>query len=122
MKYQEASRLLSSLGLKICLSKVSALDVIFSKKYKINEMVNKFLLTGDKFTAEMQLRKSGLSYSAGGPFTKKKEKIQIFKEIEDPRYIPQNQPEKVFSMHEMVYREFKDLARRITFDKLLRDK
>ena len=40
----------------------------------MNEILNKFLLIGDKFTFEIHLRQSGYTYSASGPFTKKKEK------------------------------------------------
>ena len=43
--------------------------------YKINEIVNNFLLAGDKFTPEMHLRQLQLVYSACGPLTKNKEKI-----------------------------------------------
>ena len=39
----------------------------------INEIVNKFLLVGDKFMPEMHLRQPGFTYSACGPFTKNKE-------------------------------------------------
>ena len=44
----------------------------------MNTTVNKLLLTGDKFMPEMHLRQPGFIYSACGPFTKKKEKIQKF--------------------------------------------
>ena len=40
--------------------------------YKMNEIVNKFLLAGDKFMPEMHLRQQ-LVHSACGPFTKNKE-------------------------------------------------
>ena len=36
----------------------------------MNEIVNKFLLAGDKFMPEMHLRQPGFTYSACGPFTK----------------------------------------------------
>ena len=36
----------------------------------MNEIVNKFLLAGDKFMPEMHLRQLGFRYSARGPFTK----------------------------------------------------
>ena len=36
---------------------------------------------------EMYLRQPGFTYSACGPFTKNKERIQKFKETGDPRYI-----------------------------------
>ena len=48
----------------------------------MNEIVNKFLLVGDKFMSEMHLKQPVFSYSACGPFTKNKEltilcKLQI---------------------------------------------
>ena len=42
----------------------------------MNKIVNKFLLPGDKFMPEMQLRYPGFTYSAYGLFTKNKERIQ----------------------------------------------
>ena len=35
-----------------------------------NEMINKFLLAGDKFMPETHLRQLGFTYSVSGPFTK----------------------------------------------------
>ena len=51
----------------------------------MNEIVNKFLLGGDKFMTEMHLKQPGFTYSACRPFTKNKERIQKFKEAEDTR-------------------------------------
>ena len=45
----------------------------------MNEIVNKFLLAGDKFVPEMHLKQPG-SYSTCEPFTKNEERIQKFKE------------------------------------------
>ena len=39
----------------------------------MNEIVNKFLLAGDKFMPEMHLRQHKFTYSACRSFTKKKE-------------------------------------------------
>ena len=36
----------------------------------MNEIVNKFLLAGDKFMPEMHLKQPGFTYSACGPSTK----------------------------------------------------
>ena len=47
----------------------------------MNEIINKFLLAGDKFVPEMHLRQSVFTYRACGPLTKNKERIQKFKEI-----------------------------------------
>ena len=44
--------------------------------YKMNEIVNKFLLAGDKFKPEVHLKHPQVIYSACGPFTKGKEIIQ----------------------------------------------
>ena len=48
----------------------------------MNEIINTFLLAGDKFMPEMHLRQPGFTYSACGPFTKNKERIQKFREIQ----------------------------------------
>ena len=42
---------------------------------KMNEIVNKFLLAGDKFTNKMNLKQLGFTYSASGPFTKNVKRI-----------------------------------------------
>ena len=44
----------------------------------MNEIVNKFLLAGDTFMPEMHLKQPGFTYSACGPFTKSKERIEKF--------------------------------------------
>ena len=46
----------------------------FIQGIKMNEIVNKSLLGGDKFMPEIHLRQRGFTYSAFGPFTKNKEK------------------------------------------------
>ena len=53
----------------------------------MNEIVNKYLLAGDKFMAEMHLRQLGVIYSACRPFIKNKERIQQFKETGDSQHI-----------------------------------
>ena len=35
----------------------------------MNKILNKFLLTGDKFMQELHLKQAGFTYSACGPFT-----------------------------------------------------
>ena len=44
----------------------------------MNEIVNKFLLAGDKFMTEMHLKQPGFTYSACGLFTRNKQRIQKF--------------------------------------------
>ena len=88
----------------------------------MNELINKFLLAGDKFMPEMHLKQPGFTYSACGPFTKNKERIQKFKETGDTNYIYKNELDKACFQHDMAYGDFKDLARRTASDKVLRDK
>ena len=88
----------------------------------MNKIVNKFLLAGDKFMPEMHLKQPRFTYSACGPFTKKKERIQKFKEAEDTNYIYKNQLDNACFQHNMAYGDFKDLARKTASDKVLRDK
>ena len=51
----------------------------------MNDTINYFLLDGDKFRPEMHLRQPGFTYSACGPFTKNKKRIQKFKQTGDSR-------------------------------------
>ena len=61
----------------------------------MNEIVDKFLLAGDKFMVKIHLKQPGFTYSACEPFTKNKERIQKFKETEDRNYIYKNELDKV---------------------------
>ena len=88
----------------------------------MNEIVNKLLLSGDKFISEMHLRQPGFTCSACGLFTKNKEKIQKFKETGDTSYIYKNELDKVCFQHDMAYGDFEDLKRRTASEKILRDK
>ena len=88
----------------------------------MNEIVNKFLLTGDKFMTEIHLKQSRFTYSACGPITKNKERIQKVKETGDTNYIYKHELVKVYFQHDMAYGDFKDLAKRTASDKVLREK
>ena len=44
----------------------------------MNEIINTFLMLGDKFMPEVHLKQPGFSYSACGPFTKNEERIEKF--------------------------------------------
>ena len=84
----------------------------------MNDIVNKFLLAGDKFMFEMHLRQPQFTYSSCEPFTKNKERIQKFKETEHTKYIYRNELDKASFQHDMAYGGFKDLARRTAVDKV----
>ena len=51
------------------------LDASGKATHKMNEIVKKFLLAGDKFMPEIHLKQPGFIYSVCGPFTRNKEKI-----------------------------------------------
>ena len=88
----------------------------------MNDIINKFLLVGDKFMPEMHLRQPRFAYSAFGPFTKTKERIQKFEQTRDSRYIYRNEFGKACFKHDMAYIDFKHLKRTTAADNVLRDK
>ena len=88
----------------------------------MNNVINKFLLAGDKFMPEMHLRQPRFVYSACGPFTRHKERIKEFKRTGDTRYIYRNELDKVCFQHDFAYADHKDLINRTEADKVLRDK
>ena len=72
-----------------------------SENYKRNDIVNKLLLAGDKFMPEMHLKQPTFTYSACGPFTKNKERIQKFKKTVDTN-IYRNELDKACFQHGMT--------------------
>ena len=88
----------------------------------MNNIINKFLLAGDKFMPEMHLRQSQFVYSACGPFTRHRERIKKFKQTGDTRYIYRNELDKSCFQHDSAYPDDKDLINRTKADKVLRDK
>ena len=101
---------------------VNSIEVHAKLYIKMNEIVNKILLAGDKFMLEMHLKQPGYTYSACGPFTKNKERVQKFKETRGRSYIYKIELDKAWFQHDTAYGDFKDLARRTTSDKVLKDK
>ena len=88
----------------------------------MNEVINKFLLAGDKFMPEMHLRQPGFTYSACDPFTKNKERVQKFMQTGNTDFIYKNELDKACFQHDMAYDKAKDLVRRTQLDKILTDK
>ena len=88
----------------------------------MNNTINKLLLAGDKFMPEMHLRQPQFTYSACGPFTKHKQRIQKFKETGDTNYIYKNELDKACFVHDAAYSDSKDLIKRTVADKILNNK
>ena len=71
---------------------------------------------------EMHLKQPGFTYSACGPFTKNKQRIQKFMQTGDTNYIYKNELDKACFQHDMAYGKYKDLKKSTQSDKGLRDK
>ena len=56
----------------------------------MNEIVNKFLLVGDKFIPERHIKQPGFTYRACVPLIKNKEKIEKFMETGNTDFIYRN--------------------------------
>ena len=88
----------------------------------MKDIINKFLLVGDKFMPEMHLKQPGFTYSACGPFTKNKERIEKFMQSGNTDFIYKNELDKACFQHDMARGKSKDLVKRTQSDKVLRDK
>ena len=88
----------------------------------MNNIINKFLLAGDKCMPEMHLRQPRFVYSACGPFTRHKERIKEFKRTGVTPYIYRNELDKACFQHDSADADHKDLINRPEADKVLRDK
>ena len=88
----------------------------------MNEIINKFLLVGDKFMPEMHLKQPGFTYPACGPFTKHAERIKKFKQTSNMSYIFKNELDKACFQHDSTYADYKDLLNRTQADKVLKDR
>ena len=75
---------------------------------KMNEIVNKFLLVDDRFMPEMHLKQLGFTYSACGPFTKNKKRIEKFMQTGNTIFIYKNKLGKACFQHNMAYGKTKN--------------
>ena len=58
--------------------------------FKMNKIINKFLLTGDKFMQELHLKQSGFTFSACRSFTKLRERIRKFRDAGNFKHLYRN--------------------------------
>ena len=87
----------------------------------MNNIINKFLLAGDKFMPEMHLRQPRFVYSACGPFTRHKERIKEFIRTGDTRFLYRNELDKACFKHDAAYAKYKDKENRLISDQKLRN-
>ena len=83
----------------------------------MNNVINKFLLAGDRFMPEIHLRQPQFTNSACGPFTRHEERIQKFKETGDTNYIYMHELDKACFVHDAAYSDSKDLTKKTIADK-----
>ena len=76
----------------------------------MNEIVNKFLLVGDKFMPEMYLKQPGFTYSICAPFTRNKERIEKFMQTGNTDFIYRNELDKTCFQQDMAYGKSKDFV------------
>ena len=67
---------------------------------------------------KLHWKQPGFTYSACGPFTKHWERIKKFRETGNLKHLYRNQLDKVCFVHDTVYSESKDLAKRTISDKI----
>ena len=60
----------------------------------MNGIVSKFLLAGDKLMPEMHRKQPGLTYSAFGPVTKSRKRIEKFMQTGNTDFIYKNELDK----------------------------
>ena len=89
---------------------------------KMNEIVNKFLLVGDRFIPEMHIKQPGFTYKACVPFTRNRERIEKFVQIGNTGFFYKNELDKACFQHDMAYGKSKDLVKRTQSDKILKYK
>ena len=72
------------------------------ERYKMNEIIKKSLLAGDKLMYEMHLRQPRFTYNACGPFSKPKNKYKNLKKQKLLRYIYQKKLNKMTCLMEIL--------------------
>ena len=87
----------------------------------MNKIINKFLLTGDKFMPELHLKQPGFTNSACRPFTSHRERIQNFRETGNLKHLYRKELEKPCFAHD-AYSDSKESAKRTISDKILKDR
>ena len=87
----------------------------------MNEIINKFLLVGDKFMPEMHLRQAKFVYLACGPFTRHKERIKEFKCTGNIKLLYRNALDKACFKHDAAYAKYKDVENKLIADDKLKN-
>ena len=88
-----------------------------------SDIINKFLLIGDKFMPEMHLWDPKVKkYSACGPFTRHQTRIVIFMKDGRLNHILKNRLDAACFQHDFAYAKYKDRANRRQSDIVFKNK
>ena len=88
-----------------------------------SDIINKFLLIGDKFMPEMHLWDPRVKkYSACGPFTRHQKRTDMFMEDGRLSHILKNRLHPACFQHDSAYAKYKDRANRRQSDIVLKNK
>ena len=98
-------------------NKTTCKALVPSALINMNNIINKFLLAGDKFMPEMHLRQPQFVYSACGPFSRHKERIKEFKHTGDTSLLYRNACFK----HDAAYTKYKDVENRLIPNRKLKN-
>ena len=70
--------------------------------------------------SKLHFKQPDFTYSACGPFTKNRERIQKFREVGNLKHIYKNELNKACFAHDAAYSNSKDLAKRPISDKVFK--
>ena len=88
----------------------------------MDKVIKNFLLNGDKFIPELDLKQTRCTYSASGPFIKQWGGIQKFRETCNLKHLYRNELDEVCFYPEAAYSDIKNLAKRTISDNILKDR
>ena len=88
-----------------------------------SDIINKFLLIGDKFMPEMHLWDPEIKkYSACGPFTRHQKRINMFMKDGTLSHILKNRLDAACFQHDFAYAKYKNRENRRQSDIILKSK
>ena len=90
---------------------------------EISDIINRFLLIGDKFMLELHLWDPKVKkYSACGPFTRHQQRINDFMKDGRLSHITKNALDAACFQHDSAYAKYKDRVNRRQSDIVLKNK
>ena len=79
-------------------------------------------MTGDIFIPELHLKQPGFTYTACGTFTKHSKRIKKFRKTGNLKRLYRNELDKTCFAHDVTHSGSKDLAKRTSSDRILKDR